>query len=236
MSNTHHITFGGKRIEFRLRRSTRKTLGITVQPDASVMVAAPLRAELEKVKCKVRKRAVWIKRQQRFFDGYLPTLPPRRFVSGETHRYLGRQYRLKVKQGEPEGVKLKGQFILVQTQRKPESKQVGQMVGRWYAGRATDRFERSLAKCLVRFHGRIQSPRLSLRKMRNRWGSWTSKGTIYLNPELVQAPPSCIDYVITHELCHVVHGDHGEQFYALLRWVMPDWEHCKARLERSAAN
>ena len=60
-------------------------------------------------------------------------------------------------------------------------------------------------------------------------------GVIYLNPELVLAPPSCIDYVVTHELCHLVHGHHGREFYALLRRAMPDWEERKRRLEREGA-
>jgi len=71
--------------------------------------------------------------------------------------------------------------------------------------------------------------------MPKRWGSWTQRGVIYLNPELVLAPASCIDYVVTHELCHLVHARHGQAFYGLLRRVMPDWEERKDRLERAAA-
>src|SRR5450759_2016170 len=90
----HEVEFGSERIEFRLRKSKRKTLAITVRPDASVLVTAPHGADLEAVKVKVRKRAVWIRRQRRFFERFLPPMPPRRYVGGETHRYLGRQYRL----------------------------------------------------------------------------------------------------------------------------------------------
>jgi len=58
---------------------------------------------------------------------------------------------------------------------------------------------------------------------------------IYLNPELVKAPGSCIDYVVAHELCHLIHGQHGPAFYALLSRAMPDWEQRKRRLEREGA-
>ena len=71
--------------------------------------------------------------------------------------------------------------------------------------------------------------------MPKRWGNWTRRGVIYLNPELVLAPPSCIDYVVTHELCHLVHGHHGRAFYDLLARAMPDWEERKRRLEREGA-
>jgi hypothetical protein len=95
----HAVTFGGRKIDFELRRTKRKTLAITVKPDTSVVVTAPNGASLEAVAAKVRKRAVWIRRQQDYFATFLPQVPPRQYVSGETHRYLGRQYRLKVLRG-----------------------------------------------------------------------------------------------------------------------------------------
>jgi predicted metal-dependent hydrolase len=235
MNEAHHIIFGGTRIEFCLRHSTRKTLGITVRPDTSVMVTAPLRAELDTIKRKVRKRAVWIRRQQRYFAGYLPTLPPRRFVSGETHRYLGRQYRLKVVEAAPPDVKLRGKFIWVQTPRKGDRARVRALVRGWYLRHAEARFARSLAEGVKRLGGRVSAPRLLLRRMPKRWGSWTKRGVVYLNPELILAPPSCIDYVVTHELCHLVHASHGRAFFALLQKAMPDWVERKARLEKAAA-
>src|ERR1019366_8914234 len=108
MKQNHEINFGAGRIGFGLRRSNRRTLAITVQPDLSVLVTAPRKAAVETVLAKVRKRAVWIKRQQRFFGEFLPQTPPRRYLSGETHRYLGRQYRLKVVEADAADVKLKG--------------------------------------------------------------------------------------------------------------------------------
>jgi predicted metal-dependent hydrolase len=235
MDKEHEVTFGGTRIAFRLHRSERKTLAITVTPDASVLVTAPMKAELDAVKSKVRKRGVWIRRQQRFFSTFLPTLPARRFVSGETHRYLGRQYRLKVVEAHEQSVKLKGRFIYVQTPRKGDTARVRALVRGWYLGHATQRFARSLADGVKRLGGRVAEPRMKLRRMPKRWGSWTKRGVIYLNPELILAPPSCIEYVVTHELCHLVHASHGRAFFALLKKAMPDWEQRKALLEKVAA-
>ena len=229
------MAFGGGFVEYQLRRSKRKTLAITVRPDASVLVTAPGGAGLEAVAARVRKRAVWIRRQQAYFTRFLPKLPPRQYVSGETHRYLGRQYRLKVVRGPDEGVKLKGRFIWVETARPERRGRVRGLVEAWYVLHARVRFRRSLAECLGRFRGLVHEPRLLLRRMPKRWGSWTPRGSIYLNPELVLAPASCIDYVVTHELCHLAHEGHGRAFYELLRRVMPDWEERKDRLERAAA-
>ena len=135
MRRTYEIEFGGTKIAFRLRRSNRRTLAITVQPDLSVTVTAPKKAAMENVLVKVRKRAVWIKRQQRYFSEFLPQTPPRRYVSGETHRYLGRQYRLKVVEAAA-AVKMRGRFIWVHTPRKADTTQVRELVEGWYLTRA----------------------------------------------------------------------------------------------------
>ena len=231
----HEVKFGTKPIHFVLKRTGRGTLAITVKPDTSVVVTAPRGVGEDVVRARVRKRGMWIRRQQEYFTQFLPKLPPRRYVSGETHRYLGRQYRLRVAEGPAESAKLRGRFIEVETTRKGDSGQVRRLVEAWYVLHARLRFARSLAECLGRFHGRVRPPQLRLRRMPKRWGSWTPRGIIYLNPELVLAPVSCIDYVVTHELCHLAHAAHRPAFYALLRRVMPDWEERKDRLEKAAA-
>lgn len=235
MNKQHEITNGDEQIEFRLRRSNRRTLAITVHPDLAVEVTAPRKIGMDLVKAKVQKRARWIRRQQSFFRDFLPQTPPRCYVSGETHRYLGRQYRLKIVESEKREVKLRGRFILVHTPRKRDRAQVQKLVESWYLACARERFARSLAESARRLGARMsEPPKLHIRRMPKRWGSWTRRGGIYLNQELVKAPASCIDYVVTHELCHAVHGNHGKAFYDLLWRVMPDWHERKARLEHIA--
>jgi predicted metal-dependent hydrolase len=235
MPEVHEVTFGARPIRFVVKRTARRTMAITVKPDASVVVTAPRGVGVEAIGARVRKRAKWIRRQQEYFSRFLPKLPPRRYVSGETHRYLGRQYRLKVVKGPDEVAKLRGKYIVVETADTGQRARVRKLVDKWYAERAKEMFTRTLGKCLERFHGRIDIPRLLLRRMPKRWGSWTQRGVIYLNPELVLAPASCIAYVITHELCHLIHASHGQRFYALIQRVMPDWQQLKERLEHEAA-
>ena len=233
MRQNCEIEFAGAKLAFRLRRSCRRTLAITVQPDLGVLVTAPHRAALENVLARVRRRAVWIKRQQRYFSEFLPQTPPRRYVSGETHRYLGRQYRLKVVESAVVEVKMRGRFIWVHTPRKADVARVRELVEGWYQTHAKERLTRSFAESVARMGTRLANPpRMQVRRMGKRWGSWTRRGGVWLNPELMKAPASCIDYVVTHELCHAVHGHHGKKFYDLLRRVMPDWETRKMRLER----
>ena len=231
----HSVVWGKERIGFRLRRSSRRTLGITVRPDMGVIVTAPRGAKIEAILGRVGKRAAWIQEQQRYFREFLPHVPPRRYVSGETHRYLGRQYRLKVIEGAEAGVALKGGFIRVSVATR-EPVRVRRLLEGWYLARARERFARYFEMGVKRMGTRLNGePRLGVRRMSHRWGSWKRERGIWLNPELVKAPGSCIEYVVIHELCHLVHGHHGKDFYDLLRLVMPDWEQRKARLEQIGA-
>ncbi len=114
----HYVDYGDHRIDFTVARRRRKTLEIAVEPDAMVVVAAPLDAPMDAIAAKVRKRAAWVRRQQRFFSQFMPRTPARRYLAGETHLYLGRQYRLKVVREARPGVKMIRGFIIVRTQSR----------------------------------------------------------------------------------------------------------------------
>jgi predicted metal-dependent hydrolase len=227
------ITFGQKIIRYGLRHSDRKTLAIDVHPDLSVTVTVPTGTSLEQIETKVRKRAAWILRQQAFFQNFLPAPSPRQYVSGETHHYLGRQYRLKVMEGAQESVKLKGAFIHVSGKNITPEKTAA-LLNDWLLAHAKAHFHKRLELCWEKFrrYG-MPIPKVRIRKMAKRWGTCTAKGAIYLNPELIKVSSYCIDYVLTHELCHLKQADHSKAFYQLMRTVMPDWERRKLRLERA---
>src|SRR6056297_1426522 len=92
----HHIKYGNTTIDFDLEYSKRKSLGITVHPDTTVLVKAPENTDYSKIKSKVQKRGRWILKQKNHFESFLPNTPERKYVSGETHLYLGKKYRLKL--------------------------------------------------------------------------------------------------------------------------------------------
>ena len=230
---TAAIQFGSKQIGFRMEYSNRKSLGITVTPDLNVLVRAPLDTSLEKVKEKLRKKAPWIIKQQSFFLSFHPKTPPRKFIGGETHFYLGRQYRLKLIQSKIESVKLKGKFIKVATTDKARAKE---LVSEWYLQNAKTRFHVIAQPLIDKFKKhKVEPSSIVLREMPTRWGSCTPKGKMILNPELIKAPKGCIEYVIIHELCHLIHHDHTQKFIDLQTKEMPDWEKWKMNLEKLLA-
>lgn len=227
------IQFGSRKIEFRLEFTERKSLGISVLPDFDVLVKAPVGTRIEKVKEKLRNKAPWIIKQQSFFLSFHPKTPARKFVSGESHLYLGRQYRLKILQGKQESVKLKGQFIEVVTNDKSRAKQ---LLHEWYLQNARAKFSAIAVMLIARFkRHKVEPSNIVLRDMPTRWGSCTPKGKIILNPELIKAPRGCIEYVIIHELCHLIHHDHTQKFIDLQTKEMPDWEKWKMKLEKLLA-
>jgi hypothetical protein len=233
----HFVKYGTTRITFELAFADRRTLGITVHPDRRVAVTAPLETSLSNVCAKVRKRAAWITKQQRFFLGFEPKTPPRRFVSGEAHLYLGRQYRLKIMEAEVESIKLSGGFFVARTQvqgKESGSKadEARNLLHAWYQEKADFHFPRIAAPYLQRFARLGVTPSdFIIRKMHKRWGSCTAAGKIILNTELIRAPRGCIEYVIVHELCHLLHHDHGAKFQALQAREFPAWEKWKTVLE-----
>ena len=209
-SSRHTLTYGSESIDFGLSFSDRKRLTISVDPDGEVFVKAPEVASLESVIDHVRQRAGWIVRQRDQFAAFGPVMPPKRYASGETHSYLGRKYRLRVTKGAAPSVRLVGRFFEIVVLDKRHSSAVRHQLEAWYRRQAVRVFAEHVEQCLtIPALRRLSPPRLILRRMKRRWGSCTKDGVVLLNPLLILAPSRCIDYVITHELCHLINHSHN---------------------------
>jgi len=227
------IQIGSRQIDFLIAYSERKTLGITVTPAMAVLVKAPRECSLNKIKEKVRKKAHWIIKQQGFFLAFHPKATERKYISGETYLYLGRQYLLKIELRKIESVKLKGKYLCVKTADKANVKR---LMNDWYMKHAKSKFHSIAQPIIDKFKKyNVEPDSIVLRNMITRWGSCTPKGKIILNPELIKAPKACIEYVITHELCHLVYHNHTQKFIDLQTKEMPDWEKWKSKLEKLLA-
>lgn len=224
------VRWGNTTIPYQYSYAKRKTLAISVHPDLTVTVKAPEGTEPEAIREKVRQRGPWVNNAWREFILYLPRQPRRQYVSGETHRYLGRQYRLKVVEGESVMVKCLRGYLCVTTD-DPSPAKVQKLLDNWYREHARVVFHERLSECcrLAACEG-IQMPVLRIQKMASRWGSCSDSGRILLNLELIKASKECIDYVITHELCHLKEKHHGPRFWRLLEKLMPDYSQRRKRL------
>lgn len=230
------VNYGSHVLEYRLRFSNRKTLEIAVHPDQSIEAVAPKGTPPENIDPILHRSARWIMRQRRYFEQFTPRTPPRRYISGETHLYLGRQYRLKIINSKQTGIKLKAGRIMLMTPCPADTNQNRNLLTAWHKQRASVKYPERLQQIYPAFrrYG-VTLPKLAIRPLTRRWGSMSANGRMTLNLDLIRAPTACIDYVIAHELCHLVHHHHNAAFFELLEHVMPDWKKRKEKLEHALA-
>ena len=187
-----NVRYGTRTITYTLRRSARRTLGIEVLPDLSVHVVAPMNAALPLIEAKVVAKGHWLLKQFRHFEEFLPRTPPREFVPGESHNYLGRRYVLKVRAGKERSVKLKGGELVVTLPERNDREQVRQLLAGWYHAHAKRVFHERMQAALPLFkkHKLGEAP-MRITRMTKRWGSCTTSGRILLNPDLITMPVRC---------------------------------------------
>lgn len=226
----------GETLLFHFIRSARKTIGLYVHRDGSVRVRAPLRVPLAQIYLFLRERWDWLTLQRsRLLEEPAPA--PVRYADGETFLHLGSPLWLRLHHARHNLAKRVGEelHVAITPERLAETDGLSGVVELWQRREANRVFPLRLAFCheaMKSLH--IPFPELRVRKMRSRWGSCTSKGVVTLNLELIRMPPECIDYVITHELCHLVEFNHSSRFYALQGQFMPDWKERKLQLEALA--
>lgn len=234
----HRIFYGDEVITFSLRRQPSRTVlrvAIHVEPDGCVLVDATDAALLVDVLAAVKKRSRWISQHVAAAKARLAHVRAREYVSGESLHYLGRRYRLKVivDAEATVGARMRGAFIAV-TVPEHSPVTIRSALDAWYRQRARELFAGRLAEVAAPLCWVRELPPMRLRFMTVQWGSCSPAGRITLNPLLVKAPRECIDYVLLHELCHLLHHNHSPKFYQALDRHLPNWRTVKERLDNMA--
>lgn len=232
------IKYGDKPVTFELVRKDVKHINLTVQPDQTIFVSANESIAVEEVKAFVQSKGRWIESKLNYFHRHAPFEKiAREYVTGETFRYLGRQYKLKVMEADKEYVRYFRETIEMYVKDKLQFKKKEQLMEAWYEQRREVVFQESRGRMyeLVKVLD-IEMPQLETRKMTSRWGSYLPKGNkVILNKDLIIAPRHCIDYVVLHELLHYRYPDHDFNFFNQLQLLMPDWKERKRILDEEVA-
>jgi predicted metal-dependent hydrolase len=236
-SDIRTIDFGGEAINFLIKRtSRRKTVAISVGYDG-VRVLAPVDVADDHIFGIVRKKGPWVLGKQAGYRELGSVAGAREFVSGETVHYLGRAYRLKVVPDNTTVVTrivARGSHLIA-----PVPAGADGMIRRsavrsglclWYRERAKAHFP-VRAKAIASLLG-VKTPTVHIVDQSKRWGSCDARGRIRLNWRLVMAPMSLMDYVIAHEVCHVLEHNHSRRFWRSLEIIMPDYETRLRKLDR----
>ena len=225
------VQYGRTKIHYKIERTQRKTLGITVGPTGEVLASAPYEVSVERIRDTIIKRGSWIIEQLTFFSKGPVLEPEKRGLSGESFYFLGRQYRLKVIKSDCDEVKIKDDRIILNCLSPKREDLKLALLQKWYFDRAKDIFSDRFQKYKSMFGEREIF--MIVKKLKNSWGKYYSKkGEIIFNVELIVAPIDCIDYVIVHELCHGQVLNHGKKFDALMTLKMPNWKMLKMKLDK----
>lgn len=224
------ITFGKHKKEYTLVRKKRSTISVTVKPDLRIIVSCPEHAVKEKIEGFLRKKWRWIDEQIAFFKKYEKKIYKKEYVSGESFYYLGRQYQLVVKKDTEDKVMIsQGKLLVSTSQNKDNRLHIKLLIDMWYKQRAKEVFREHFDELYAVF-GYKKTVLLRIASMKRKWGSFKG-ATVTLNPLLIQASKDAIDYVITHELCHVRYKNHDKKFWAFMDEMYPGWEKVKEKLE-----
>ncbi len=207
-----------------------KHSSVRVKPTCEVVVTVPEMTPQEEIERILEKRHAWIETQLALFQKNKPL--NKELVSGETIEYLGKNYRLKVIESPNEDVKLARGYINIYVKDKANFERKKILLDGWYKEKAQHHFKQALKKYNVLVNKEVKT--VSIRAMKTRWGSCNpSKSYINLNLELIKKPKMAIEYVVLHELTHLIHLNHDQKFYHFLTLHMPDWKKRKANLEQN---
>ncbi|MCC7363173.1 MAG: M48 family metallopeptidase [Dehalococcoidia bacterium] len=230
------VRYGNTTIPYTVTRSRRrkKTIEITLDASEGVLVAAPFAAPAEAIRDVVLKRAGWI--IARANEGALAP-NPKQFISGETLPYLGREVRLDVTHADVPGVRIRFSHwlfaVTVPARLNGDERRTAIRAAfvRWYRRRAGD----SVRSAIERWSKVVGAAptAVAVRDQRRRWGSCAPDGTLRFNWRIAMAEPELLDYVVVHELAHLVHRNHSREFWSLVELAMPDYPLRRKRLREA---
>lgn len=218
------------RLTFEVRRSNRRrTLGISVGRRGELCVFAPIPTSMEEISRWVEKKLLWVHRKLSLKQEKSKSGPRPEFVTGESFSYLGRTYKLKLTDQQDTVLRFEGDTFFL---RRDARRNAEKYFREWY------RLNGLLwVKGRVREYARrvnASPTKLAVRELAYRWGSCSRQKIITFHWKLFQLPARLVDYVIVHELVHLVESHHGPKFWACLERALPDWQERKEQLAQWA--
>ena len=222
-------------LPYTFERKTVRNINLRIRSDGSVYVSAPENAELSAVERFLAEKTDYIRSARAGFEAQRAPACEMQYVSGENVTLLGRNLRIQVVKDREEYVDSDGIYVYIHVRRPDFRARKKNLLNAWLNSQCTSVFTEIMQETAKRFAGYgITMPELRIRNMVSRWGSCQKeKGVIVLNRRLIEAPKNCIEYVVMHEFCHLIHPNHSRRFYALLQVMLPDWRSSKDLLERS---
>lgn len=216
-----------------------RSISINITPQQQVIVKAPKNTREKEILDLIQKKTLWIERKLEHIKRLNITDRPKEYLAGETHYFLGQEYKLVVLKESVQSVSIINNEIIVGNPKYDVNKasqiSTKTILGLWYKEQAYSYIVTEALKIFEEFNKvyKLKTPQITFKKMNKRWGMCSNKGIVTFNPELIKTNPKCIEYVIVHELCHLIEHNHSKRFYVLVEKHMPDWKRWKKLLDNS---
>ena len=228
------IVLKGKRIEYDLQQKGVKNINLRIKADKSILVSANPQVPVTVIEDFILSKSEYILKALAHYEELEKYAPhQKQYVDGETFRILGHNRRLKVVEGKRNKVESDESYITLTVKNTNDYEMKKRTMDRWLMKICKETVQSLCDAVYPKFqkYG-ISYPIIRYRNMISRWGSCQPKRCILtFNYALVEAPISCIEYVVVHEFVHFIHPNHSKRFYQQLAMFMPDWEKVKALLE-----
>lgn len=224
---TETLKLGG--LGFEVRRSDlRKTLGLTVDRAGELVAHVPSETSVEELTRWISKKLLWVHRKLALKEAAAAKMRAPEYVSGEAFCYLGRRFGLKVVAKQEQPLQFDGTRFILRRDARPAEEHFR----RWYLEAGSEWLRRRVER-LSRYA--IRKPeRIEVRDLGYRWGSCGKNGVVFFNWKVLQLPVRLVDYIIMHELVHLVEGHHGPAFWQALGRAMPGWQKRRDALAATA--
>lgn len=220
----------GSEIRYEFKRSYRRSVVAKIRRDGVIEVKAPLLYRESDMLSFLNQHKRWIFNH---FDRLQNAdNQEKKYISGEIHYYLGKQYTLQVVESGKNSVFIEGNSLIINSKYPEKPKYLEIQLNKWYRNQAKKVFAELLPPIIEKFKKYNVAPaKISIRDMRSRWGSCSRKGNISLNLQLIKLNENCIRQVMVHEMCHLIYFNHQAGFHALMDEMMPDWKLWKKDLK-----
>ena len=208
-------------LDYRVVYSQRKTVALSVERDTSVVVRAPVGTPAAKIQQAIETKKLWLFEKTGNKKKYPPKRQQKEFVSGEAILYLGRNYRLEVTDSAEPGIQFRAGFSLARQHQAETAK----LFRQWYVDRAQERIP-ARTEYFARALG-VDFKRVLISDLKVRWGSCTPNSNLNFNWRIIKAPSVVIDYLIVHELAHLIESNHTPRFWNIVSVQVPRAEWAK---------
>ena len=216
--------------KIEIHKKKVKNVTLKVKRDGSIHLTVPEAATDDYIERVIANKEEWIESQLKHFNENYKKPKEKEMVSGESFRYLGKSYRLKIVQSNKEYVRLYRGYIEIHVKNKNNTAKKQELLKKWYQEKAKKKF----AELVHEYEQIVKEEVNNIRviTMQTRWGNCNvERKNINLNLELIKKPRYCIEYVILHELAHLKYPNHSKQFWDYMSVHMPNWEWRKNKLE-----